>query len=184
MPQPLPFMHLNFQIHSSNIDAFIDHWANTYAEKPDEEDAIYLQNIGQPLTSQSLRELFEWKNGRSISKRKTESIMKNYPILFGGEPQDRYLNYRLPGGAIWNIFYLHCLDHVRWPIFDQHTYRAMNYMTTKIISEIPESNRQKYSVYQNEYIPFYGSMHIIGCRNLDRALFSFGKFLKTAKRYA
>ena len=177
-------MHLTFQIYSSDIDAFTDHWAKTYAEKPDEEDARYLQNIGQPLTPQSLRELFEWKNGTSISKRKTESIMKNYPLLFNGEPKDRYLNYRLPGGAIWNIFYLHCLDQERWPIFDQHTYRAMNYITKGTISEIPESNRQKYSVYQNEYIPFYSSMHVITHRKTDRAIFSFGKFLKTAKRYA
>ena len=104
--------------------------------------------------------------------------------MFSGDPQDRYLNYRLSGGAIWNIFYLHCLDHDRWPIFDQHTYRAMNYMTKGIILEIPESNRKKYLAYQNEYIPFYDSMRSTNHRNTDRALFSFGKFLKTAKRYA
>ena len=177
-------MHFNFQISSCNIEAFIDHWANTYAQDPDEADARYLKNIGHPLTHESLQELFEWKNGTSMSKRKADSILKNYPISFKGEPRDRYLNHKLPGGAIWNIFYLHCLEKDKWPIFDQHTFRAMKYMQSGIVSEIPESSQQKYSVYQNEYIPFYESISASKHRKIDRALFAFGKFLKAAKRYA
>ena len=177
-------MHLSFQIHLSSLDTFVAHWSAAYAEKPDEADERYLENIGKPLTHQSLTELFKWKNGTEISKRKMESITKNYPLSFTGDQKDRYLNPKMQGGAIWNIFYLHCLDSDRWPIFDQHTFRAMNYLRHETNLDIPPSNKQKYNVYENEYIPFYNSISTEPHRNKDRALFAFGQFLKIAKRYA
>ncbi|ROT45358.1 hypothetical protein CHR62_08730 [Pusillimonas sp. NJUB218] len=87
-------------------------------------------------------------------------------------------------GALQNIFYLHCLEPEKWPIFDQHTFRAMQYIKTGQIVEIGTTNKQKYAAYKDEYIPFLRTFGGNNARKIDRALFAFGQFLKLAARYA
>jgi len=174
-------MNLSFQINCQGMSQFIAHWSSKYSYS--EEDK-YDNNIGKPLTEKSRLELFEWKNGSVISKKKIESINKNYPLSFEGSQKDRYLNHKKTGGAIWNIFYIHCLAPTKWPIYDQHTFRAMKYMQTGQISEIGNTNKQKYESYIKEYIPFIQSFDDIDHRKLDKALFAFGQFLKIANKYA
>jgi hypothetical protein len=148
------------------------------------EENKYDDNVGKQLTEQTRLELFEWKNGSVIAKKKIESINKNYPLVFNGNQEDRYLNHKKGGGAIWNIFYIHCLNPSQWPIYDQHTFRAMKYMKTGQITEIGNTNKQKYESYKNAYIPFIRSFGDIDHRKLDKALFAFGQFLKIANKYA
>lgn len=174
-------MYLTFKIESENIRDFIEHWSSKYNYPLEHK---YDNNIGKPLTHSSRLALFEWKNGSTISKKKLESISQNYPLEFEGNLKERYLNHKQPGGAIWNIFYLYCLAPNEWPIYDQHTHRAMKYMKTGKIIEIGKTNKQKYESYQNEYIPFINSLSEIDHRKLDKALFSFGQFLKKAEKYA
>lgn len=174
-------MHLSFQINSGNLADFIAHWSSKYRYSDEEK---YDRNIGQPLTESARLDLFEWKNGSVISARKLESIDKNYPVTFNGHHEERYLNHKESGGAIWNIFYLHCLDQNKWPIFDQHTYRAMKFMKTGEIVEIGTTNKQKYASYVNEYIPFLKGLGCSDHRETDKALFAFGQFLKMAGKYA
>lgn len=173
-------MYLNLQIGHNNLDDFLNFWS----EKYEDSDEKYDRNINKPLTEKSRKELFEWKNGSKISKKKTESIEKNYPLIFDGNYEERYLNYNEPGGAIWNIFYIHCLKPKKWPIFDQHTFRAMRYLKNKEISELGEkSDREKYEIYVNEYIPFIESLNQTDYRKVDKALFKFGQFLKIIAKY-
>jgi hypothetical protein len=176
-------MHLAFQICAPNVPFFLAHWASRYVYPFEEK---YTGNIGKPLTKQSLQELFEWKNGTGsvIAARKAASIAANYPLTFNGDRRDRYVNHKQPGGAIWNIFFLHCLEPQTWPIFDQHTFRAMHYMKTGQIAEIGGSNKQKYETYESEYIPFIAGLKAPDQRTVDKALFTFGQFLKVAGRYA
>lgn len=174
-------MHLSFEIASPDLASFLRHWASKYAYPLEEK---YTLNIRKPLTTESLRELFEWKNGSKISKRKTQSIADNYGVSFLGDRRARYLSHKAEGGAIWNIFYLHCLDPDAWPIFDQHTFRAMKYMQTGKVVEIGSTDKQRYAAYESEYIPFFNSFGVSDHRMLDKALFSYGKFLKLAARYA
>lgn len=173
-------MNYSFQINCENLNEFIKHWSSKYHYA---DEYKYNQNIGKPLTERTRKELFEWKNGTIISKIKYDSIIQNYPLSFEGNQEERYLNYRQSGGAIWNIFYLHCLEPAKWPIFDQHTYRAMKYIRTKDIQEIGNTNKQKYKSYLNEYIPFIRSFEGIEHRILDKALFAFGQFLKRTKKF-
>lgn len=174
-----------FKIDKSDINDFINHWSKRYFYENGEK---YTKNIGNPLTEKSRKELFEWKNGSEISSAKWRSIEENYPLLFSGDKEERYLNHKNGGGAIWNIFYLHCLDHEKWPIFDQHTYRAMRYLKTGKIEEIGNTNKQKFESYTREYMPFVKEItKTASCedaRKLDKALFAFGQFLKIAARYA
>lgn len=174
-------MHLSFQINSQAIEDFLKHWSTKYRYADEEK---YDMHIGRPLTEESLFALFEWKNGSVISTRKLESIRKNYPLSFNGHQELRYLNHKESGGAIWNIFYLHCLEPEKWPIFDQHTYRAMIFMTDGLIKEIGDTKKQKYESYLKEYIPFLKSLNVSDHRRVDKALFAFGQFLKMAAKYA
>ena len=174
-------MHLSFNICSNDLESFIDHWSGKYQYSDEER---YDNNIGKPLTEESRLQLFEWKNGSKISAKKLESINKNYPLIFKGNQKERYLNHKESGGAIWNIFYLHCLEPNTWPIYDQHTYRAMKYMKTGNIVEIGTTNKQKFESYTNQYLPFIKQLSLTNHRILDKALFAFGQFLKIAKNYA
>lgn len=175
-------MILSFSIEFDSPERFLEHWSRNY---PDSYDPVkYEPYVGRPLSEASRLLLFEWKNGSVLSKRKRVSVLKNYPLSFPRDALERrYLNARSAGGAIWNIFYMHCIDPASWPIFDQHTYRAMNFMKTGRLAELPQRKAEIYEVYKNEYVPFVRLLNS-DLRKIDRALFSFGKFLKLAGRYA
>lgn len=178
-------MHLSFHITATSLASFLLHWSSKYSYSAEYK---YINNIGKPLTEESLQELFEWKNGTGsvIADRKAKSISENYPLTFNGDKRERYLNHQLSGGAIWNIFFLHCLDPKMWPIFDQHTFRAMHYIQTGRIMEIGNNDKQKYEVYESKYIPFVANLRAVvdDQRLIDKALFAFGQFLKLAGKYA
>jgi hypothetical protein len=59
----------------------------------------------------------------------------------------------------------------------------MRYLKTKAITEIGNTKRQNYKQYLDEYISFIQSLKEIDHRTLDKALFSFGQFLKKVKKY-
>ena len=174
-------MQLDFSIHCDDLPKFIEHWSGRYRYA--EEDK-YENNIGKALTDSSRLELFEWKNGTGsrISATKLASIRANYPLLPPANLEARYLDHTQPGGPIWNIFYLHCVDHKSWPIFDQHTYRAMRYIKCGAIEDIGVSYKKVYEQY-SEYRNFLMGIDESDSRKLDKALFCFGQFLKLARPY-
>jgi hypothetical protein len=173
-------MQLTFAISSKNRKDFIRHWSSKYEYSNGD---LYLKNIGKPLTSLRIEKLFLWKNGSTLSKKKQISVKTNYPAKPKGSLKERYLNPSEPGGPIWNIFFLHCNAPNSWPIFDQHTYRAMQFIKTGKFAELADSKGRIYDIYTSEYIPFVKSLGM-PMRDIDQALFAFGKFLKIAKRYA
>ena len=99
------------------------------------------------------------------------------------ELEHRYLNPKQPGGAIWSIFFLHCIDPKTYTIFDQHTYRAMRYIQLREIQELPKSKASIYNIYKDEYQNFVKELSGHNLRIADKALFTFGQFLKLAHRY-
>jgi hypothetical protein len=147
-------MRFTFSIGFDSADAFIAHWSSKYdyASEPK-----YEKNIGHSLTPQSRLDLFEWKNGSVIAAKKLTSIERNYPLAFNGRVEERYLQPGRGGGAIWNIFYTHCLYPDKWPIFDQHVCRAMWYMLKGEPREIPAKDSEKLRVYRESYVPFHSS---------------------------
>lgn len=158
---------------------FLAHWAPRYTD----DDAPYERHIGRPLTEDGLWALFRWKNGGGIAPLKQASIRRNYPLDPPPDPEGRYLDERRPGGPIWNIFYLHCLDHARWPIYDQHAHRAMVWIQENRIDELPNggaraTKRAIYACYRERFVPFIRGFAETDRRRVDRALFAFGRFLK------
>ena len=127
--------------------------------------------------------LYEWKNGGKISAAKTESIKKNYPAELLKNAEERYLSPKCDGGPIWNTFYLQVLELGKWPIFDQHTHRAMRYIKSGSIEELPSAKSKVLDVYREEYLPFFDEFPFEDNRRVDKALFSFGRFLKSVKKF-
>jgi hypothetical protein len=143
------------------------------------------------LTPESARELFAWKamlmNSESIKAGKHPFVktvicnLDRFQSLQLNTPEDanNFLTNELKNkGMIWKIFTLHIMYPERYPIFDQNVYRAMQYLQTGTIKEISSKNSDKQTSYITEYLPFYNAHGYYPDRKLDKALFSFGQFLK------
>jgi hypothetical protein len=174
-----------FASQSASQVGFVDFWAKQYRYGL---ERLYNDNIGKPLNEARIWNLFKWKNGNEkIAENKKTSIRKvylaelhNLPSLTSAEDGKMYLR-KLKGGAIWNIFWLHCLNHAIFPIFDQHTYRAMALILSLKPSELPVDNKTKTTIYFDQYIPFLRKFDAIDekkWKTLDEALFAYGRFLK------
>jgi hypothetical protein len=100
------------------------------------------------------------------------------------EDANNFLTHELKAqsGMIWKIFALHIMYPDKYPIFDQNVYRAMHYLQTGTFKEIPSKNTDKQAAYINEYMPFYKEQGDYEGRKLDKALFTFGQFLKLTER--
>lgn len=161
---------------------FVAFWSARYQYN---REHLYDNNIGQELTEQRIYELFEWKNGTRLSEPKQESVHTNFVERLGelnnlpvDEAPLHFLQRFADGGAIWRIFWLHCWQPERFPIYDQHVHRAMVFIQEGVIGEIPSNGPQKIESYIQNYLPFYGSFAGIDYRSLDKALWAFGRFIK------
>jgi hypothetical protein len=177
-------MILSFSIECNSLTEFLDHWSTKYRDPKFRDRDKYDPYVGRlPLTEEGRRHLFEWKNGTTLSRPKTRSVEQNYPLSFPkNQLAKRYLDPQANGGSIWNIFYMHCIDPQTWPIFDQHTYRAMHFMKAGVIREISADKANVYESYEREYIPYVKAL-ASHRRKIDKALYAFGQFLKIASAY-
>jgi len=163
---------------------FVGFWEQLYSGY---DENFYRKNIGQPLTKDLIEKWFEWKNGTPLSAAKTQTIRRYF------SPEERigadanadalaeFLNRR--GGAIWRIFWLHLQHHRHFPIYDQHVHRAMAFLRKRpdheTPAEIPADNPTKVRNYLEVFRPFFDRFEDCNRRQVDRALWSFGRFLKT-----
>ena len=169
------------QLSATSKEKFIEFWAKRYSYSL---EGLYEENIGLPLTKDRVMNLYRWKNGTNLSDDKLDLVERVYIIELNHLPniesieQGREYIQKLNGGQIWDLFWLHCLNPKLFPIFDQHTYRAMADIEGLSVSEIPYSRDKKIDVYFSQYIPFVGKIGV-ELRLLDKALFAYGKILKT-----
>jgi hypothetical protein len=165
--------------------AFVAFWSRRY-QYP--RPALYIDNIGRPLTEQAVWDLYTWKNGSEMSARKRQSVRQHYIAkLHDQAPLDtiqhgcEYVR-TLGGGAIWNLFWLHCRKPDIFPIFDQHTYRAMASIAGLPEGEIPIGGAEKIGFYFEMYLPFLERFRPLEFRAVDQSLFAYGQFLKSSFR--
>jgi hypothetical protein len=179
-------MSLKFEVVKyvlANEKDFVDFWSKQYSY---DLEHLYDESIKKtPLDENAVWALYKWKNGtEEIAQKKKQSITSVYlpelvrlPVLKSLEDGKDYLA-SLRGGAIWNIFWLHCINPEVFPIFDQHTYRSMAKISGMALSEIPSTRPHKIRSYFEEYIPFTKHFGDVSLRDLDKALFAYGRFLK------
>ena len=160
--------------------AFVEFWAARYTGYDDE---FYDANVGQDLTESRILEWFIWKNGTPLSEAKRQSVLRNFVARRGeldlalNETAAQLLARFSEGGAIWRIFWLHCCQPARFPIYDQHVHRAMGFIQSGVPEEIPERDPQKIRAYLDLYMAFHAQFDGIPFRQVDKALWAFGKFL-------
>lgn len=169
------------KFHPATQMDFVSFWSSQYKYNLEH---LYDDNIGKLLTDDRVWSLYKWKNGTEIAAKKQESIrnvylpqLKSLPILSTIEDGEKYIKH-LNGGAIWDIFWLHCLNPKVFPIFDQHTYRSMAKIEGLTPSEIPDYRPNKLKAYFRVYVPFTQKFSGFSERALDKALFAYGRFLK------
>lgn len=168
----------------SSQHEFIKFWAKLYHDK---QEHLYTDNIGRPPTPDRVYNLFIWKNGTPFSNNKCHSVNKNFiqrindlASLPKDTPPEEFLKIFSKGGPIWRIFWLHCWQPEKFPIYDQHVHRAMIIIDSKDIPELNKMNdSKKISSYINNYIPFTKQFSNHDARSVDRALWAFGKLCNT-----
>jgi hypothetical protein len=161
---------------------FVRFWEQMYSGYDEE---FYRDNIGQPLTEERIAGWFAWKNGTPLSAKKIKAVRRylspdeRIGHAASIEALRNFLNR--PGGAIWRIFWLHLQHPRRFPIYDQHVHRAMAFMLKwpRPRLEIPQSNPAKVRMYLEDYRPFFALFSGCNYRRVDRALWSFGRLLRT-----
>ncbi len=176
-----------FKCHFSEENDFINFWKRLYKYS---EPELYNENIYvKEKSDQTLLNLFQWKNGRKLSTKKMKSITNNYfqyKEKFPLHPNEDFISSELkkPGGAIWRIFWLHCNYPNLLPMYDQHVHRAMGFSINLDNFEIPKTDSEKVGSYLTVYRPFVSHFKNFGfsLKEIDMALFAFGKFIKDEKR--
>jgi len=163
-------------------EEFISTWSFQYQYT---QEHLYEDNIGKELTEKRIFELFEWKNGSVLSKNKIISVKENYINEKSNIPETTKIKDFLnkPGGAIWRIFWLHCLTVKKFPIYDQHVHRAMATILGWENTEISNYNKYKINSYLEKYVPFHAKFSKFNERNVDKALWAYGKFLSSNYKF-
>jgi hypothetical protein len=174
----------------TSLRHFVKFWAERYFYG---DEDLYTQNINGPHTAEGLADLFKWKIGnklfssslalvkRSFIDRSAEAeeLVRKLAASESREIARRFLDDFKVGGAIWRIFWLHCWD-TRFPIYDQHVHRAMMFIKNKgQLEELGKfKNEKKIQLYIECYLPFFKEFEGMDGREIDKALWQFGKSLK------
>ncbi len=176
----------------TDVKELIDDWRSKYNYR---RPKLYDDNIDKGLDSKRyFQKLFIWKNGRALSKSKQELIngfWKKKKVLLSlrnSSSLDQFqIAFNLSESAcIWKTFLLHIVRPDKYPIYDQHVYRAYMFIDTGQIQEIPASSKQKYDHYLNHYLPWFDGVRKANPSNtvkqIDEALFAYGKALKVISK--
>ncbi len=177
---------------------FVKFWAGEY---PIPYDAPYAKNILGPHTEETLDALWLWKVGREglFKYQRKICLLPNFISKLekaAGEPHSpkEFLEEFPNGGPIYRIFWQHCWYPDR-PIYDQHAHRAMTYIRDGTLDELGKRKRQVIGLYIEHYLPFYEQFAEIELpfdpkvdgvrgRKADRALVTFGAYIKGSRHGA
>lgn len=186
---------MNIPILKSNQSAtkseFIQFWS-AYYEYPLEE--LYNTRIGlQQFTQTDIENLFEWKNGMELSERKKKSLRENVlnklELINQYKEQeqlnlDEFKKAFKSMSAVWKIYILHLIKPNYYPIYDQHIHRAYLYINNMDYSQLKNtiSNKAKEDFYFTNYLKFVHGIKGCTLKQIDEALFSFGRFLNSSYR--
>jgi len=156
---------------------FVRFWEKLYSG---DDEQFYQDNIGQPLTEHRIDDWFVWKNGGiRLSENKTKAVCRFRQERIGHDANADTLTAFLnrDGGVIYRIFWLHLQHPQQFPIYDQHAHRAMAFLLKWPNLEIPSQDSAKVRTYLGDYRPFFARFDGCNHRQVDRALWTFGRFV-------
>lgn len=168
---------------------FLEFWSRSY-DSAHPNEILYTENIGREYTEENLRKLFIWKNTSNLSKSKTsafdEKILKELKFILDKRNQDDFTFEQHSKkfskvSAVWRIFLFHIINPDRNPIYDQHVHRAYNYIHSLDFEHVTSSigDQRKIEFYSEKLLPFvHDNRGDLTIKQVDQALFSFGRFLK------
>ena len=167
----------------TRLQEFVKFWSALYWDSREE---LYFDNIGRALTPERVENLYHWKCGDRFWERQRRDVERNVIGRLGDLrrlgrdcPPMGFLRRFETVGRIWSIFLLHIWQHEEYPIYDRHTHRAMRFIQERRIEEIPQNLRETTRTYIDHYLPFFSEFPRMPDRKVDKALFAFGRFLKS-----
>jgi hypothetical protein len=191
-------MYIKFEIvNDVDFQEFVTYWTNLYTYYPKHQlgNKLYDDNImKREFSEEDIYALFTWKNGMPLSGKKNETVKQitQHLNLINRLKSSEQINIHsyldFINDGVWKIFLLHIIKPEFYPIFDQHTYRAYQYIKTGMILEIPKDKTFMMNFYLDVYVPFIhynvfdnnnAEHRRLKIREIDKALFAFGKFLKS-----
>jgi hypothetical protein len=179
-----------------DINAFINFWKSFY-DSDRYYDSQYNDNLIPiaKMSDKNVRQLFEWKNGRDLSKSKNKSVETLIGLLpeirrklgsLGNEIHELEAIFKygkaeiFKTGYIWNIFLLHILKPDICPIADRYVYEAWKKINSS--NSNLKNNWQSYVIYMK----FFNGIAVTTGRSnrkqrkeIDEALWGFGKYLSS-----
>lgn len=200
--QPSESMNIFLGVEKWTTKEFVAFWRHFYDhEKYPEESYNYNLNEGHTLTEQNVSELLAWKFGDATlapeQRRKSVSgwlslIQRNLSWLNelrSRLDEDAIANYvtkalnevrTIEDSLVVAIFLLHIAKPEQIPIFDRYVRAAWYYISKHRAASAPE--------LLGEYVPyrrFFCEFREKSCsesREVDKALWAFGKFLSDVTR--
>jgi hypothetical protein len=182
---------------------FVAFWKHFYDHENYSED-FYNDNLneGHSLTEQNVSELLAWKFGDASlgPEERRKSVSRWFPLIQRNLSWLNDLRSRIDEAAIEDyvskalnevrtiedslvvaIFFLHIAQPRQIPIFDRYVRAAWYYVTQhKLAIDAPK--------LPEEYVPYRRFFYVFSekscCqgREIDKALWAFGKFLSDATR--
>jgi hypothetical protein len=182
------FPLLQIQFKKLKADVFIKFWSSHILLT--ENDKLYTDRIDKKeFTRNDIDKFYDWKNGMKINTHVQKNISINKikrRLTVINELKKNFnadiFNFEFKDiSAIWQIFLLHLIGPKTYPIFDQHVFRAHQFLLNKRVQEISKSKKEILNYYYTVYIPFFRQLRksVKDPRKVDLALVALGQFLKT-----
>lgn len=168
---------------------FVQYWNQLYDYGNEE---VYNTVITkEELLPDDILKIYQWKNNIGKNNDRMSSDKLDFVKRIGNKiavvnrlrrsfSVQEFQNEFKDLSAIWGILLLHIINP-SYPIFDKHVYRAYRYIRRLEPKDISSSNPRKYKIYFEEYVPFfrsfYGDTSGFSRKEVDSALWAFGKFL-------
>lgn len=181
-----------------DLMSFVRFWSSLYSYGDDD----YLAHIrlGEELRREDVRALLRWKAGARHAARarkvadKVDLVALNTfrarSVVEDADIEDFFLRTAKPTtrtGIIWPITICHLARPHDVPIYDVNVWHAWGFiegwLEPRHLSQVPI----KFGTYLGGYRPFFLQLQSdldrhgpdSALRNLDRALFRFGQFMKS-----
>ncbi len=200
-------------VDTKRIKQFVECWERFYrgnvrlSNSPELIDYFQELNLSHNLSEQNVTRLLRWKDPRMLTHPKQESKGSAAPnrrvqrVLERLERINQFRGSRLsesefaevtqevfPNGIIWQLFLFHMAQPWRWPIADQHVFRARSLLFNSPAPNTIESFRAYADQFHTMAKSLREDLHIDehdvnmvvqANKRLDNALMAYGQFLKT-----